>query len=152
MRVVIVDDDKELADLLKTALQLAFYEKAKQLAKGQKQITESLDVVHFGDQKEALRFLSADGNYIDLIFVEINSPGLNGFDFIHLCQERYKNHFGEVIVVTDRSEKKSVKQGLEAGATDYILKPFGPNDLKSHIFNAWQHKKNDEQHMLLEDQ
>lgn len=138
MRVIIIDDDKEMADLLKTALQLAFYEKAKSLAKGQQQVTHSLDVIHFGDQKEALRFLSIDSGYIDLIFIEVNSPGLSGFDFIQLCHEKHRSCFGDIVVVTDRCDKEAVKQGGNAGARDYILKPFAPGDLKVHIFNAWQ--------------
>lgn len=138
MHIIIIDDDIKMADLLKTALQMAFYEKAKNLAKGQQSLTESLDVIKFNHQQQALQYLDEKKKFVDLVFLEINTPGMNEFDFIKLCQGTYQDQVGEIVVVTDRSDKQAIQRGLKAGAVDYILKPFSPNDLKIHIFNVWQ--------------
>lgn len=138
MYVAIIDDDIKMADLLKTALQMAFYEKAKFLAKGKLQVTEFLDVIKLKYNQEAFEYLNNHTVFIDLIFLDINTSGGQNLKFIRQCHESYKERFGEIIAITHREDKRGIKKGLAAGASDYILKPFAPDDLKLHIFNVWQ--------------
>ncbi len=138
MKVIIIDDDNKMADLLKTALQMTFYEKAKALAKGHEQLTESLDVHKFNHPQAALDFLDLPDQFVDLVFVELQHE--DALAFVKTCQGQLKDHYGELIVVSDRADRETVKQGLAAGAQGYIFKPFSPADLKIHIFEVWQHR------------
>lgn len=140
MRVIIIDDDKELAGLLKQTLQMAFYEKAKALAKGQHPITDSLEVDLFDDQKTALTHVQDDKGFIDLIFLELFTPGFQDCTFLRVCQEKFDSKYGEIIVVSDKGHKADVKEAIICGAYDYVLKPFGPEEIKEFVFNAWNHR------------
>lgn len=68
------------------------------------------------DAMEALDFLRS--NPVDLIFLDLNLPGLKGFDFL-----RTLSHPSQVIVTTAYSEH--ALEGYELNVTDYLLKPFG---------------------------
>ncbi len=138
MKVIIIDDDIKMADLLKTALQMTFYEKAKSLAKDHQQLTESLDVHKFDHPQAALDFLEEQEQFVDLVFVELQHAG--GLGFVSTCQGHLKQHYGELIVIADRANRELVKKGLAAGAEGYIFKPFSPADLKIHIFEVWQRR------------
>jgi|GEM_PF-4831617 len=137
MKVIIVDDDLELGNLLKVALQVGFYAKAKALARNHQKLTDSLDVHLFSDQGAAFQYLEQAPDRVDLIFTEVNTLGMHDFEFIRACRNQIPEKFGEIIVVTDRDDKQDIKAALQAGAKDYILKPFEPEDLMEHVFHAW---------------
>jgi two-component system chemotaxis response regulator CheY len=138
MKVVIVDDDAELAHLLKLSLQVGFYAKAKALAREHLQLTDCLEVEQFSDAPTALQYLRNVSESVDLIFLEINAPGMDGFEFIKTCRSECSGKYGEIVVVTDRGHKQDIKEALLAGAKDYILKPFEPEELMEHVFHAWR--------------
>jgi two-component system, chemotaxis family, chemotaxis protein CheY len=137
MRVLIVDDDSELANLLKMSLQFGFYEKGKRLARSGRRLTEGLEVEHVSDTAEALKKLAAAPDRIDLIFTDIHSGSMDGYEFMEACRARHRDKYGEIIIVTERGNKEEVKRGILAGAKDYVLKPFTPQELMEHVFDAW---------------
>lgn len=136
MKVLIVDEDSEFAGLLKISLQFGFYAMAKQLARQGRPLTESLEVEQAGDAAQALRYLDASERRVDVIFTEIRAGGREGFDFMEACRARYRNRYGDMIVVTDRENRNEIKRGLRAGAKDCLLKPFTPQELMECVFGA----------------
>ncbi len=66
----------------------------------------------------------------DLVLVDVMLPGLDGFD---LCRDLRRSSDVPIIVVTARADSHDVVAGLEAGADDYVTKPFVPKELTARI-------------------
>ncbi|MBI3610105.1 MAG: response regulator [Nitrospirae bacterium] len=89
------------------------------------------ETVEAGNGFEALKALPA--HRFDLIITDINMPDINGLEIIHFVKnnEDYKNI--PMIVVTTEQGDEDRKKGLALGATEYITKPFDPEQLKAVV-------------------
>jgi len=114
-RILIVDDDVPLANMLVFLLTRAGCE---------------AQVVHTG--KEGMRL--AQENKFDLIALDIDLPDINGFE---ICKEIKQRHFSRhtpIVFMSGRPLTEDIQRGLEAGAVDYIAKPFSVSEIVSRIF------------------
>src|SRR3954447_20888189 len=111
MRVLIVEDDDAIAT---------------PLAKGLER--EGLDVDRVETGTDALAH-SAAGDF-DVVLLDLGLPDRDGFD---VCRELRARSDVPIIVVTARSEEVDRVVGLELGADDYIVKPFGFRELVARI-------------------
>lgn len=109
--ILIVEDD----DRLRSALRLALRE-------------EGFEVEAVRDAESALDRLAVIDP--DLILVDIMLPGANGLD---LCRSIRQTSHVPIIVVTARDDSHDVVAGLEAGADDYVTKPFVIKELAARI-------------------
>ncbi len=66
----------------------------------------------------------------DVVLIDVMLPGIDGFD---LCRSLRRSSPVPVIMVTARSDSHDVVAGLEAGADDYVTKPFVPKELSARI-------------------
>jgi DNA-binding response OmpR family regulator len=110
-RVLIIDDDADLCDLVSEYLQGEGLE---------------VDAVHDG-VTGVLRCLD---NLPDLVILDVMLPGLGGFAVLSRIRERSKV---PVIMLTARGEDVDRIVGLEMGADDYLAKPFNPRELVARI-------------------
>ena len=106
-RILIVDDDLDLGELLAKYLQREGFE---------------FDMVHTGTLGVE-RALSGD---YALVVLDVMLPGLNGFEV--LSQIRNKSNL-PVLMLTARGDDVDRIVGLEMGADDYLPKPFNPREL-----------------------
>ena len=67
---------------------------------------------------------------IDLVLIDIMLPGIDGFE---LCREIRSISDVPIIMVTARDDTHDIVAGLEAGADDYLTKPFAPKELSARI-------------------
>ncbi len=104
-RILIVEDEAHLADGLRFNLE----------AEG-----HSVDID--GNGQAALDRLLANRAAYDAVVLDVMLPGLNGFEVAK--QLRTAGHFVPVLMLTARSRPSDVLQGFEAGADDYLPKPF----------------------------
>ncbi len=111
MRVLIVEDDDAIAE---------------PLAKGLEREGLAVDRVENGT--DALD-LSASASF-DVVLLDLGLPDRDGFD---VCRELRARSDVPIIVVTARSEEVDRVVGLELGADDYIVKPFGLRELVARI-------------------
>jgi DNA-binding response OmpR family regulator len=115
MKVLVVDDDRVVADLVAFTVRRAGYE-----------------AIIAGDAASTLRRWREDGP--DLIVLDINLPGTPQLkDGIAICQHIRRESDVPIILLTVRGEENDIVQGLEAGADDYVLKPFSPRQLVARI-------------------
>ena len=112
MRILVVDDEQNIANYLKKGLQESGY---------------VVDVAFDGE--EAFYFASI--NDYDLILLDIMIPKLNG---IEVCKKlRNANNKSYIILVTAKDKTEDKVIGLDAGADDYITKPFAFAELLARV-------------------
>lgn len=95
--------------------------------------------------KEALKYLIAQE--FAVILLDVQMPGLSGFETAKLIRAREKTKHTPIIFITAISQdSENVKQGYSVGAIDYIFKPFQPETLKQKIEKFVElHKKYQEE-------
>jgi signal transduction histidine kinase/DNA-binding response OmpR family regulator len=80
--------------------------------------------------REALKFLLLED--VALILLDVQMPGLNGFEFAELIRERERTQHTPIIFVSANSvDEQYVFKGYSLGAVDYLTKPFQPEIVKS---------------------
>ncbi len=82
-----------------------------------------------GDGEEANRFLAQEE--CDLVILDINLPGMDGLEV--LTNLRRRNDPRPVILLTARSATEDRVRGLDAGADDYLVKPFAMDELAARV-------------------
>ena len=82
------------------------------------------DVTVAEDGIEALKILTGDNNYFDLILLDVMMPNMDGWDTLKAIRKNPKTEHIPVIMITAVSEDQKVVSGLKIGADDYIVKPF----------------------------
>jgi DNA-binding response OmpR family regulator len=115
MKVLVVDDDRVVADLVAFTVRRAGYE-----------------AILAGDAASALRRWLEDQP--DLIILDINLPGTGQIkDGFAICKHISRQSDVPIILLTVRGEENDIVHGLEAGADDYILKPLSPRQLIARV-------------------
>lgn len=110
--VMVVDDDQDLAEMLGIVLNGVGME---------------VDLVSNGD--EAIEVFR--NSQPDLVLLDIMLPGTDG---IEVCREiRKQSSRVPIVMLTAKSETHDIVRGLEAGADDYMVKPFKPSELVARI-------------------
>ncbi len=114
LKMVIVEDDKFMQSILK------------------KYFSHYFSVNAFSDGMEALSFLQ-DGNVPDLIVTDLNTPKLGGLELIK--QIKASDFFKSIpiMVVSGEESSEMVVKCLDAGADDFVVKPFNPKELEARI-------------------
>jgi sigma-B regulation protein RsbU (phosphoserine phosphatase) len=77
----------------------------------------------------------------DVVLVDVEMPGLNGFEVCRRLTSDPRTTNVPVIVVTARAGIEDLERGFEAGATDYIRKPFNPRELVARVRTALELKR-----------
>ena len=77
---------------------------------------------HASNGKNALEFAQKEN--LDLILLDVSMPEMNGFEVCRILKENPITKEVPVIFITARDDKDYVIRGLEAGAVDYIIKPY----------------------------
>ena len=115
MKVLIVDDDRTLSDLLAFTMRRAGFEPLL-----------AFDAAH---AMAVFKELS-----VDIVLLDVNMPGEPGLrDGFDVCREIRRISNVPIILLTVRDDEEDVISGLNIGADDYILKPFSPRQLVARV-------------------
>jgi diguanylate cyclase (GGDEF)-like protein len=101
---------------------------------------EGFQVVQASGGAEALALL--DDSLPDLILLDIMMPDMDGFTILNRIRGQFRTHNLPVILLTARGETQQKVRGLEAGANDYLVKPFVPDELMLRVRNMLQLSRN----------
>lgn len=110
-KVLIVDDEPQVRRALRTIL-----------------VSQGCAVIEVRDGEEALEEIKADPP--DLILLDINMPGIDGFE---TCRRIREASDVPIIMVTVRGSESDKVKALDAGADDYLVKPFGTQELLARV-------------------
>lgn len=112
MRILVVEDDKKVASFLEKGLREEGY---------------SVDVAHNG----ADGLLNAHVHDYDLLVLDVMLPGKTGLEIVRSLRSRESSV--PVLLLTARSDQSDIVLGLDAGADDYLTKPFGFDELVARV-------------------
>jgi two-component system, OmpR family, response regulator MprA len=114
MAILVVDDDQAVRDALRRALRMQGY-----------------DVNVAGDGEEALLKLRGNPNATDLLIVDVLMPRLDGLELTR--RVRAEGSQLPILMLTARDQVADRVSGLEAGADDYLVKPFALEELVARV-------------------
>lgn len=114
MRILIVEDDPDIAELLAVSFR-----------------KEGWESVVAGEGEEALRLL--EGAAPDFCVLDLLLPGMGGLAVLRALRKHPKGQSMPVIIASALGEDEDVVKGLELGADDYLAKPFSPQVLVARI-------------------
>jgi DNA-binding response OmpR family regulator len=113
-RLLIVEDDEGIRVPLARALE-----------------REGYTVIGVGDGEEALRLVAGDGDKYDLIIIDVGLPGIDGLE---VCRRiRALSPAVPILFLTAQDGELDIVDGLDAGADDYITKPFRVSELLARV-------------------
>lgn len=110
-KILIVDDEKEIVDLIEVYLQ-----------------NDGYTVYKFYSGADALECI--EKNDLDLAILDVMLPDVDGF---HICQKIREKFYFPIIMLTAKVEDGDKIMGLTIGADDYITKPFNPLELIARV-------------------
>ncbi len=97
---------------------------------------EGYDVAGFSDPLAALSAVAESSSAFDLIIIDINLPGIDGFDTSRRLKEIGSLEDVPIIFISAiHTDSDRMLQGLELGAVDYIIKPFDPDIFLKKVEN-----------------
>jgi len=112
MRILLVEDD--------TGLQTSLAEILREAGYAIDVSSDGIEGLFFGEEYP-----------VDLAIIDLGLPGLPGLDLIRKLRAQERQF--PIMILTARSEWQDKVEGLEAGADDYLTKPFHPEELKARV-------------------
>lgn len=113
--VLVVEDNEEICYLIQFLLE-----------------REGLEVKVARDGRAAENMIATE-EPPDLVVLDVMLPYTDGFQLLGQIRSRREWESTPVIMLTAKSQESDIVRALEAGATDYVVKPFQPNELLARI-------------------
>lgn len=110
MRVLVVDDDPHVLQLLRVNFEL-----------------EGYDVVSANNGEEALKVIASKKP--DILVCDIMMPGMDGLEVVRRVRSKGSTKDLPIVMVSAKAQQGDVAAGDDAGADAYVTKPFDPQDL-----------------------
>jgi len=124
IKLLIADDDPDIRDILKLTL-----------------AEENYEIIEAQDGEEALKIIRAKP--LDLILLDYKMPKMDGRQLCNLVKKDLLLQYLPIIMVTGKGEVSDKIDGLDAGADDYVVKPFEPKELLARIRMVLRRTKRD---------
>lgn len=115
-RAMVVDDSRAMRMLISRTL-----------------AQSGFSVIQAPGAKQGLEELFREPGGIDVVLVDWNMPEMNGLDFIRQARARPDFAGVKLMMVTTETEIEQMARALEAGADEYIMKPFTPEALQEKL-------------------
>jgi two-component system chemotaxis response regulator CheY len=106
-KVLVVDDSRTIRTIIRRIL-----------------IELGYEICEAGNGIEALRVFEAEKDAVKLVLVDWNMPEMNGFELLKQFRQDPTLSWLKIVMVTTETEMDHMASALEAGADEYIMKPF----------------------------
>ena len=139
MRILAVDDDVVILDLLKRCLTAEHH----------------YDLTCCASSEEALKLIGSSTTHFDCFLLDIMLPGIDGIELCERVRENKRYHATPILMITASREANLMERAFFAGATDFISKPLEGIELGARINSAAMlndslHRERQAQHSLAE--
>mgnify|MGYP001165926291 CR=1 FL=1 len=113
-KILIVDDDITITELMKALVKMEGHEPTT--------VNDSMQAMEIANTLQP-----------DLITLDLMMPGLTGFELCKLLHDDPKFSTTPIVIVSAKDDPESKEQAMQAGATDYLTKPFGLDEFLNKI-------------------
>lgn len=113
-RILIVDDDPDIRDVLRLTL-----------------IQEDYEVIEAPNGKDAIGLIKTKAP--NLVILDYKMPGLTGLEVCRIVKEDILLRYLPIIMLTGKGDVSDKVKGINAGADDYVVKPFEPQELMARV-------------------
>lgn len=113
-RILIAEDERDIRDLIEFTLTYAGHEVIK--TKNGAEAVEQVPVVR-----------------PDLILLDVRMPRMTGYEACRMLREMEETQAIPIVFLSAKGQQNEMETGLDAGAYDYILKPFAPDQLNRRV-------------------
>lgn len=113
-KVLVVEDDPDVRRLVEMKLRL-----------------DGIETLTATNGREALDLLAVEK--VDLVVLDLMMPVMGGIETCRSIREEASLAHIPIIMLTARAQAADIHEGLSAGATDYVVKPFSPRELLSRV-------------------
>jgi len=114
--VMVVEDDDHIAQVLRFMLERQGYR-----------------VTHLADGRSASEYVAASPEIPDLVLLDVMLPHLDGFEIVALARARADWAAVPILMLTAKNTERDTVRALDAGANDFVSKPFQPNELLARV-------------------
>ena len=114
--VLVVEDDDHIAQVLRFMLERQGYR-----------------VIHLADGRAASAHIAAATDMPALILMDVMLPYLDGFELVALVRARPEWNAVPILMLTAKHTERDTVRALDAGANDFVSKPFEPNALLARV-------------------
>jgi two-component system chemotaxis response regulator CheY len=115
MKAIIVDDSRATRMIIRRAV-----------------AAEGFEILEAGDGRQALDVLEQSGP-VDLALIDWNMPVMTGYELIRELRSRREMDGMAIMMVTTETEASQVRAALDAGANEYVMKPFTEDVLREKL-------------------
>ena len=115
-QVLVVEDDDHIAQVLRFMLERQGYR-----------------VTQLPDGRAASEHIATATVAPDLILLDVMLPYIDGFEIVRLVRERADWAAVPVLMLTAKNTERDTVRALDAGANDFVIKPFQPNELLARV-------------------
>ncbi|MDB5080090.1 MAG: response regulator receiver protein [Chloroflexi bacterium] len=114
MKVLVAEDEKDIRRLVVFTLERAGYE-----------------IIEACDGREALKL--ATENQPNLILLDVMMPFMSGYEVCRKLRAIPELENTPIVLLSAKAQNYEIGEGLQAGATDYLIKPFIPRELAAKV-------------------
>lgn len=118
-KILSVDDSTTIRKIIRSSVEILNYE-----------------LLEASGGNEALDILAKERENVKLILLDINMPGMSGFDFLKTIKRDNLYKDIPVMMVTTEGEKENIVKAVQAGVANYLLKPFTSEELTKKIMQC----------------
>jgi CheY-like chemotaxis protein len=113
-KILVAEDERDIRDLVAFTLRFAGYE-VFTAANGEEAVQQAPQVNP------------------DLILMDVRMPRMTGYEACRIMKQTPELRDIPIVFLSAKGQETEIQQGLEAGAEEYLLKPFAPDQLTSHV-------------------
>ena len=119
MKILTVDDSTTIRKIIRSSVEIL-----------------NFDLLEASGGVEALDILAKERENIKLILLDLNMPGMSGFEFLKAIKKDNLYKDIPVMMVTTEGEKENIVKAVQAGVANYLLKPFTSEELTKKIIQC----------------
>ncbi len=124
-KILVADDERDIRELIGFTLRFAGF-----------------SVVLVADGIEAIERASLEQP--DLILLDVRMPKITGYEVCRQLKENPATSTIPIVFLSAKGQEGEIKQGLDSGAVEYIVKPFAPDDLTDQVKDILQRARSPE--------
>jgi len=118
-RILIAEDEPDIRNLVTFTLRFAGY--------------EVIDTQNGAEAYEKAKEMADNDELPDLILMDVRMPKMTGYEACEKIKEHVKLKDVPVVFLSAKGQDSEIQTGLDVGATDYIIKPFAPDQLTAKV-------------------